>query len=203
LSVSSAERIDVMRVAPRAWKNGAGLTRELAASPADATLGDFDWRISIADIARDAPFSAFPGVDRCIVLLDGGGMWLRSASGRTRHRLERPFEPFRFAGDEAIDATLLEGPSTDFNVMTRAGRWLADVQPGADRGTIAPADAAFVLCWRGRAMVQTDASDDIALEAGQALIWRHTTPLIQLRCDKADSRVLMVRMKAITQEGAA
>ena len=81
------------------WKNGAGLTRELAISPADASVDDFDWRISVAAIERDAPFSAFPGVDRCIVLLRGAGMRLRSVDGAIDRRLTQAYAPHRFSGD--------------------------------------------------------------------------------------------------------
>jgi environmental stress-induced protein Ves len=202
LSVASAERIDLQRVAPRAWKNGAGLTRELAVSPDAAGFDDFDWRISIAEIARDAPFSAFPGIDRCIVLLHGGGVWLRSPSGRIGHRLDRPCEPFRFAGDEVVEASLIDGPSTDFNVMVRTGRWRADVQAVVDGDTTAPADAALLLCARGQVAAHTDA-EALVLDAGQALLWRHASPAMRLRCVEPASQVLLVRLQAMCHDGAA
>ena len=47
------------RVTP--WKNGAGVTREIAA--AAASVGSEtppDWRISMATITEDAPFSGSP-----------------------------------------------------------------------------------------------------------------------------------------------
>ena len=44
------------------WKNGAGWTSEILRAP---DVDDWDWRLSIAEIEADAPFSAFPGVDRC------------------------------------------------------------------------------------------------------------------------------------------
>ena len=42
------------------WKNGAGRTTEIAVHPAGAALDAFAWRVSIADIERDGPFSRFP-----------------------------------------------------------------------------------------------------------------------------------------------
>src|SRR6185369_11614525 len=65
---------------PMPWKNGGGRTIEIAVHPVGATLDAFQWRVSIADIERDGPFSRFPGIDRTIVLLEGAGMHLRSAS---------------------------------------------------------------------------------------------------------------------------
>jgi environmental stress-induced protein Ves len=98
------------------WKNGGGITREIVCQPrAEA----FDWRVSIAHIAKDGPFSAFPGVDRVITLLEGGGVWLRSADGSVDHLLEMPLQPFGFPGEASVDGRLLLGACDDFNVMTR------------------------------------------------------------------------------------
>lgn len=58
------------------WKNGGGMTRELVCQPPDADMDSFDWRVSIAHIASDGPFSSFSGVDRIITLLSGGGVHL-------------------------------------------------------------------------------------------------------------------------------
>src|SRR5512147_1621544 len=58
------------------WKNGGGRTTEIAAAPRGADLAGFTWRISVAELERDGPFSAFPGVDRTLVLLAGNGMRL-------------------------------------------------------------------------------------------------------------------------------
>src|SRR4029077_2512621 len=59
------------------WKNGAGRTTEIAVHPPGAALDAFAWRVSIADVEQDGPFSRFPGIDRTIVLLGGSGMRLR------------------------------------------------------------------------------------------------------------------------------
>ena len=48
---------------PAAWKNGGGVTREVASWPEQAGLDGFDWRISLAEVAAGGPFSVFPGVD--------------------------------------------------------------------------------------------------------------------------------------------
>lgn len=107
-------RYDDLTAAP--WKNGGGVTRELACSPAGAGLDDFVWRISIADVASSGPFSQFPGVERIIALLDGPGMQLQFESGK-RHALTQPLEPYRFRGEAHLYAQLVDGPSRDFNLM--------------------------------------------------------------------------------------
>lgn len=101
------------------WKNGGGRTTEIAVHPPTAALEEFLWRVSIADVASDGPFSRFPGVDRTIVLLGGAGM--RLADGGHEVELRTRFEPYRFSGDDAIECTLLAGPVRDFNAMVRRG----------------------------------------------------------------------------------
>jgi uncharacterized protein len=55
-----------------AWRNGGGVTREVAVAGSGGQ--DFEWRISIADVNAAGPFSAFPGIERIITLLDGERM---------------------------------------------------------------------------------------------------------------------------------
>src|SRR5262249_38485723 len=62
------------------------------------------------------PFSAFPGYERTIMVIAGRGMEL-GFGGRPGRRLDRPFEPFVFSGDAAVDCRLLDGPIRDFNLM--------------------------------------------------------------------------------------
>ena len=69
-----------MRLLPAAghrrmpWKNGGGETVEIAISPADAGLDGFDWRLSMATVATDGPFSVFPGIDRSLAVIRGAGI---------------------------------------------------------------------------------------------------------------------------------
>ncbi len=53
------------------WKNGGGVTTEVAISPPDATVSDFDWRISMAKVPASGPFSAFANIERVLAVLDG------------------------------------------------------------------------------------------------------------------------------------
>lgn len=96
------------------WKNGGGVTTEIwkASAAGDAML----WRLSIADVASDGPFSEFPGIDRWIMLIEGKGMELRVSDLGTR-RVERLFEPLAFSGDAKTDCRLIDGPIRDFNLM--------------------------------------------------------------------------------------
>jgi uncharacterized protein len=102
----------------RPWKNGGGTTRDIVVSPPGASLDAFDWRLSLAQVDRDGPFSLFANVDRTLVLLSGA---------MTLHQHDRRIdlvrnEPFAFEGERAIEATVGGGATLDFNVMTRRGR---------------------------------------------------------------------------------
>lgn len=97
------------------WKNGLGWTREIVRSPQH---GDWDWRLSIAEIEQDAPFSRFDGVERELVLLAGNGLRLRFDDGAV-HELHPPHDRLRFAGERAATGELIDGPTQDFNLMWR------------------------------------------------------------------------------------
>ncbi len=126
------------------WKNAGGLTTEIASYPPGAPLDAFDWRVSVADVARDGPFSQFMDIDRIIVLIDGGGVRLAGAGQRVELRAR--FEPYAFRGDDEIDCMLLEGPVRDFNLMVRRGRARGDVIVVQNEG-VRVAPARFHLCY--------------------------------------------------------
>ncbi len=98
------------------WKNGGGWTTELAVEPGE---GEFVWRVSVAEIDADCEFSRFPGVDRSILVLTGGGMELAVEGEVTS--LHAGGEALRFAGEAETRCRLLGGPTRDFNVMSRRG----------------------------------------------------------------------------------
>ena len=111
-------RFDELRAVP--WKNGLGITRELAVEPPGASMDTFAWRVSIADVDTASPFSTFPGIDRTIVLLEGAGFTM-VLDGEHEHALTTPCEPFAFPGEAAVDVRLAGGATRDFNLMVRRG----------------------------------------------------------------------------------
>ncbi|MCX4535719.1 HutD family protein [Streptomyces sp. NBC_00841] len=125
----------VLRAADRTavpWKNGGGVTREIAASPEGAPLDDFDWRVSLADVSADGPFSSFPGVDRTLTVVEGAGMDLMV--GGEHHIVDEQYWPHDFPGDLETDGQLLGGPVVNLNVMYRRKRTAAEV--AVVRGTL-------------------------------------------------------------------
>ncbi len=104
---------------PEPWKNGGGVTRTLAADPAGR------WRVSIADIERDGPYSRFPGYDRVSVVLAGEGVMLQGEGvAAVPLRLR---EPAVFGGDALLQSTLVGGPVQVLNLFVLRGGARASV----------------------------------------------------------------------------
>jgi len=103
------------------WKNGGGETREVLVSPSGATLDAIDWRISLATIASDGPFSLFSGIERTLCVIRGDGIRLQVRDASTL--LLRESAPYTFDGETPASASLINGPIVDLNVMTRRGRF--------------------------------------------------------------------------------
>jgi len=101
------------------WKNGGGLTREIAVYFDPSCHADFLWRISMAVVDQAGAFSHFDGIDRSLAVLDGQGLILKTQTSEIW--LERNSAPCCFAGELDIEAILPDGATTDLNVMTRRG----------------------------------------------------------------------------------
>jgi uncharacterized protein len=104
------------------WKNGGGSTTEIAVGPAGASLEAFDWRISMARVAADGPFSDFAGIDRTLAVVKGSGLVL-SIGDDAPLTLSSETDPVSFPGDTPTSARLTAGAIADLNVMTRRGRF--------------------------------------------------------------------------------
>lgn len=114
--------VEPAQVSATLWRNGGGLTRPLAEGHAGhaaaAHLDEIAWRISLADITADGPFSVFPGMDRHAVLLGSGGVALSGPSGQT---WAWPLAPVSFPGEAQLDAQRQAGTrdARFFNLMVR------------------------------------------------------------------------------------
>lgn len=123
--------ISAQDLAPQAWRNGSGWTRELLTWPHP---GDWVVRVSVADIEVDGPFSAFPGLDRWFAVLQGDGVRLFSGDeygdgDASKARELRCGDPlFRFDGAQAPACHLLDGMTRNFNLMHRRGHGQLRVQ---------------------------------------------------------------------------
>ncbi len=121
------------------WKNGGGVTREIAVYPAGAGMDDFLWRISMAEVTEAGPFSRFVSIDRHLTVLSGR---MRMDMPDGRHILGVG-DSTAFAGETPVEATPLL-PVIDLNVMTRRGQARAEVRH-IGSGVILPSDLVFLL----------------------------------------------------------
>ncbi|MBX5155887.1 HutD family protein [Rhizobium sp. NZLR8] len=153
------------------WKNGGGETVEIAVSPEDAGLAGFDWRVSMATVAADGPFSIFPGIDRTLAILDGNGMVL-DIEGRTPALLTTAGDPLAFPADIPVAAMLEDGAITDLNVMTRRdglAHTLIRIDIAGGKTVPLPSSTCLLLCHRGTLSFRRDGETG-ALAAGDALL---------------------------------
>ncbi|MBN2857169.1 MAG: HutD family protein [Candidatus Delongbacteria bacterium] len=108
------------------WKNGRGTTRELAVH-----FGEDEerylWRISIAGVTEDGPFSEFQDYERTLMMIEGQGIKLSHSDG-TEIKLNKAYDKAEFSGDLITVAELADGSIKDFNVIVLRGRCQADVQ---------------------------------------------------------------------------
>jgi len=175
------------------WKNGGGETIEIAVSPAGAAIEDFDWRVSMARVEADGPFSAFAGIDRTLTILDGEGIEL-SLEGSAPENIGK--EPYAFPGDVPAHAKLLGGPVTDLNVMTRRGRLTHRVRPISTSGIVdfvVRSPTALLYCHSGAVSVGDEYADPFELAAGDSLLIEAQPNSLRLVAE-APSMLLLVEI---------
>ena len=128
------------------WKNRGGITHEIARQDGRQNLL---WRISIAEVSQDGPFSQFVGLSRSLTVIAGTGMNLIDAAGNLAHTA-LPLQPITFSGDEPLQGALLDGPCQDFNLIYDARSMDArvDVLDDSRTGLISPPKGAMtgLLC---------------------------------------------------------
>jgi environmental stress-induced protein Ves len=148
------------------WKNGGGVTREILRAPAEPAA--FDWRLSLATIGSAGPFSSFEGYHRTLVLVAGAGVELNFAQHGTT-RLGTPGQAVSFDGAWQTSCTLLDGPSTDLNLIVSVARAQSASRAMAltEEQVIQTADwtEVFVCCLSGAIRLTNTAAEVETLRA--------------------------------------
>lgn len=170
------------------WKNGGGTTAEIAIGPPGASLDAFDWRISMARVASDGPFSSFPGIDRTLAIIDGAALRL-SVDGQAVE-LTTQSTPYSFPGEAAVHATRTAGDVIDLNVMSRRSHYAHRVSRIAANGTLIPTEASILCLFcangsleveRGGQTAQLGARDSLFIEPNATpLRWAGNSPTLLL-----------------------
>jgi len=174
-------------VTPSAWKNGGGITRELLAWPHPT---DWVFRLSVAEVQTDGPFSRFDGVQRWFAVLSGAGVGLRVGAGVSLrmgagvglrmgamapsevHVLTPASSPLCFDGALPVDCTLIDGATHDFNLMVRTDQAQARMQQVAGRLQSEGTGPRTVAVWAGDAGAALWLGQECASVSAHTLAWQ-------------------------------
>lgn len=158
-------------VAPSPWKNGGGTTRELLAWPNPA---DWVFRLSVAEVQADGPFSGFAGVERWFAVLSGAGVRLRlgALAPHEVQVLTPASSPFCFDGALPVNCTLIDGATQDFNLMVRADQARAQMQRVAGKLQTGCAGPRTVAVWTGDAGAALWLGQECTRVGAHTLAWQ-------------------------------
>ena len=109
------------------WRNGMGVSWDIAAFPEGSADGTFGWRFALARIEQDVPFSHYPETDRYFTLVEGDGLDL-AFEGRPPLAVAEPFVPHHYPCDVSTFCRLRGGPCIALNLFLRRGGWNAAVE---------------------------------------------------------------------------
>ena len=144
------------------WVNGKGTSYEVV-SDRDAS-NQWSWRVAIAPVAEDGPFSLLPGIDRQLVIIDGMGMVLE-VDGKTVESLFG--QVVSFSGDSTTSARLIDGPIVDIGLMTSRGLSTGSLSVIAGAGSVIDADLIVAI---GDTDVEDESGRHHRLESMDALL---------------------------------
>jgi uncharacterized protein len=168
------------------WRNGGGVTRTLAA------CGDA-WRVSLAEVERNGPYSRFAGMTRVSCVLRGQGVTLRDGD---REVTLAPFEAVEYDGDAIWEARLTDGPVTALNVMSVRGRHAVHVSMVSEPALVRPACVALVLAFEGACRYGlADEGERQCLEAGEFLALANAALPLRIAPASPGARLVLVTIE--------
>ena len=183
------------------WKNGLGVTTELAISEG-GSLSGFDWRLSIASVVENGPFSDFSGYLRNLVLIEGKGIALQHDQQHTDH-LTSLLSVATFDGACKTIGTLKSGPIKDLNIMVNPDKYQVKVATYVEQQTveIEPCDLYFVFCLSGTAELSTFEQD--SMTEHYTLQSEHLLKMTSIKADKVTVSGQQMIIVCITDLNAA
>ena len=129
------------------WANGRGTSYEIASDRDDA--GNWSWRLAMAPVNEDGPFSRIECVNRFLAVVQGNGMLLTV----DRKKLQcLPMQVVRFRGDAITEAALTDGPIMDINLMIRRKEADGDMTLVSESGSLNV--ASIIVAIGGSAQVE-------------------------------------------------
>jgi len=174
------------------WKNGGGITHQLWRQEDEHGLL---WRLSVAEVKTDGPFSRFDGIDRVLMVLQGEGLVLQQ-TGCSDIRLTPQTEPYCFDGEAAIYARLIGAEVQDFNLMTRRGALKPKLQAlelaAGERLSLAANTEQLLFIQQGELLA---ACDSLELQTTD-LLWLQTEAAMVLQA-KLAVRLIYIELATI------
>lgn len=171
----------IAETTPEPWKNGRGITRTISSKRSEnGTI----WRISVADIEKDGPFSVFPGIDRVSVLMGGPG--LRLVGDGLALNFPEVGSTAKYCGEAQLEARLGGSPARFLNILTQNNRATAQVLLQQRACSCAANRVIAVVVLLGMVTAKCQDGCSITLHPGEGL--EVTRPGIELDIDaNADS----------------
>jgi uncharacterized protein len=108
------------------WRNGMGVSWDIAADSDGFAAGEFDWRLAIARIDADVPFSLYEGVDRVFTMMEGNGLDLEFEDSRMLPVCHANVPHF-FSCDVPAFCHLHDGVCFALNLFVKRGKWTVAV----------------------------------------------------------------------------
>ena len=168
------------------WKNGGGSTREIAAFRSNQ---DTIWRISMADVETEGPFSVFSGLTRILTVVKGKGICLKHAGGT----IDALFGvPVLFDGALPIRSKLMDGPISDLNLMFDAKMCRGEVTMLQTPTKLASHNVTAVFGLTGNCLVNSTCD----LQFGDTALLENESAEIRL---STDGSALIVSLNLIHQ----
>jgi environmental stress-induced protein Ves len=160
--MSFVRRLDADALHEQPWANGTGSTLLIDSGP---DPDQWQWRLSMARIEHDGPFSTLPDTRRAFVPLDAP-IRLRFQDGRERELLRLSL--MTFDGDDAPHAELVDGATRAFNLMLRGDAQAQLIARPLNGSMLLPVRANtrwYVHLLSGRAQLHV-ADETYALDSG-------------------------------------
>lgn len=161
------------------WKNGKGVTTEIALFPAGSSLvkNDFHWRLSFAEVREDGAFSEFPGCLRYLTLLQGKGIRLTFPDRVLSVNQEAAVH---FSGEEPVFGALTDGAIQDFNFIYKKDLIHAEILLLESEKDITLKSEALVFVNRGVVECVQAEGNPLLLTALQTGHFKSSKPLEKL-----------------------
>lgn len=183
------------------WKNGLGTTLEIATDAAELG-GPWSWRLSLADVPSRAPFSAFPGIDRHLAVLDGLGMRLHHGQADTDSPAQRSIEipregtAFAFAGEASYVGEPVGSGVRDANLMLDRRRWrgsLEILRIASECSMVTDADLTLVYAAEGTCFLPDERKhESLHLPEGSTVLLEGHATIVASQCTLVVARIRSV-----------